>query len=197
MALNYLKSKGGDPYVVEMWTTSERVGRFREVVEIVDALLRYENTTFQGRYYQVANAIMHPAPIQKPRPPLTIAAGGRTTLKIAAKYADTWNTIGDFDWAPQKTLEVLRQRAELLDQYCVEIGRDPGEITRSFLVGFTQDKPFASIGAFYDFIGRYREIGFSEFIFYYDRPGMSGDKDLKPDMLERIATEAITELRSE
>ena len=181
---------------VEVWETSERVKRFREVVEIIDAMLRNETTTYQGHYYQVTNAMMHPAPVQKPRPPLTIAAGGPTTLKIAAKYADTWNTYGEDDLSPQKTLEVIRQRSELLDRYCVEIDRDPEEITRSFLVGFTQDKPFTSINAFYDFVGRYREIGISEFIFYYDRPGSSHDKLMNPDMAERIATEVIPKLHA-
>jgi alkanesulfonate monooxygenase SsuD/methylene tetrahydromethanopterin reductase-like flavin-dependent oxidoreductase (luciferase family) len=179
---------------VEVWTTSERVQRFREVVEIVDTMLRHETTTYQGRYYQITNALMHPAPIQKPRPPFTIAAAGKTTLRIAAQYADTWNTYGEPDQSFQK-LDMLHQRSELLDQYCEEIGRNPGEITRSFLVGFTEDTPFVSIDAFYDFVGCYREIGISEFIFYYDRPGMSPDKHLKPDMLERIATEAIPKLR--
>jgi len=32
---------------------------------------------------------MHPASIQKPRPPLTIAALGPKSLKIAARYADS------------------------------------------------------------------------------------------------------------
>jgi alkanesulfonate monooxygenase SsuD/methylene tetrahydromethanopterin reductase-like flavin-dependent oxidoreductase (luciferase family) len=181
---------------IEVWTTSERVQRFSEVIEIVDALLRKEITTYQGHYYQVENAQMHPAPVQKPRPPFTIAAGGKITLKLAAKYADVWNTYGDFDLSPSKTLEVLRERTDLLNHYCVEIGRDPEEIIHSILVGFTEDKPFASLEAFYDFIGRYREIGFTEFIFYYDRPGWSSDKHLKPRMLERIAVEAIPYLRS-
>jgi alkanesulfonate monooxygenase SsuD/methylene tetrahydromethanopterin reductase-like flavin-dependent oxidoreductase (luciferase family) len=181
---------------VKVWDAPERVQRFREVVEIVDAMLRNETTTFQGRYYQITDAQMHPAPIQKPRPPLTIAANGKTTLRIAARYADTWNTYGGFDLSSQETHDLLHRNNELLDQYCVEIGRDPGEITRSFLVGFTGDEPFASMNAFYDFVGRYREIGISEFIFYYDRPGMSPHKHLTADMIESVATEAIPVLRS-
>jgi alkanesulfonate monooxygenase SsuD/methylene tetrahydromethanopterin reductase-like flavin-dependent oxidoreductase (luciferase family) len=181
---------------VEVWSTAERVQRFREVIEIVDLMLRNETTTYQGRYYTVTDALMKPAPIQKPRPPLTIAAVGRTTLKIAAKYADTWNTFAGWNLSPQQTLESLRERCDQLEQYCAQIGRAPNSIIRSFLVGITDDKPFASLDAFHDFIGRYRELGFSEFIFYYDYSAMPTDKGLNREMLERIATEAIPAIKS-
>jgi alkanesulfonate monooxygenase SsuD/methylene tetrahydromethanopterin reductase-like flavin-dependent oxidoreductase (luciferase family) len=180
---------------VPVWKAPERVQRFREVVEIVDNLLRNETTTYQGQYYQIAGALMHPTSLQKPRPPFTIAAAGKKTLRVAAKYADTWNTYGGYDLSPQQTKEALRQQSELLDEYCIEINRDPGEIIRSFLVGLTRDKPLSSINAFHDFVGCYNEIGISEFIFYYDRPGMSPDKHLTPDMLERIALDEIPKLR--
>ena len=40
---------------------------------------------------------MNPEPIQKPRPPLMIGGNGPRMLKIAAQYADTWNTFGGMD----------------------------------------------------------------------------------------------------
>ncbi len=191
---------GGDPSHpmtgVEAWSDAERVRRFREIIEIVDQMLTHEITTYKGRHYQVTDARMRPAPVQKPRPPLTIAAAGPTTLKIAARYADTWNTYGGWNLSPGQTLETLHQRSKQLDQDCAEIGRDPNTITHSFLVGLTDDKPFASLDAFYDFIGRYREIGFGEFIFYYDLENWPVDKFLNREMLERVATEAIPAMRA-
>jgi alkanesulfonate monooxygenase SsuD/methylene tetrahydromethanopterin reductase-like flavin-dependent oxidoreductase (luciferase family) len=181
---------------VSVWKTAERVQRFREVIEIVDLLLRNEITTYQGRYYTITDARMKPPPVQKPRPPLTLAAIGPVTLKVAAKYADTWNTYAGWNLSPQQTLETLCERCDQLDQYCAQIGRDPNTITRSFLVGITEDKPFASLNAFHDFIGRYRELGFGEFIFYYDYPVIPSDKCLTREMLERIALEAIPAIRS-
>jgi len=181
---------------VEKWGTPERVRRFREVIEIVDAMLRQEITSYQGRYYQVTEARLRPPTIQKPRPPLTIAAAGETTLKIAAKYADTWNTFGGWDLSPQQTLDIVRQRSELLDEYCAKIGRDAGEIRHSFLVGTTADTPFASPGAFDDFVGRLQEVGISEFVFYYDYCGLPPGKCMDRAMLERIATESIPALKA-
>jgi alkanesulfonate monooxygenase SsuD/methylene tetrahydromethanopterin reductase-like flavin-dependent oxidoreductase (luciferase family) len=178
------------------WPIAERVQRFREVVEIVDAMLRQDTTTYQGRYYQVTEARLRPPAIQKPRPPLVIAAAGQTTLKTVAKYANTWNTYGGWNLSPQESLAVIRQRSELLDENCSKIGRDPGEIRRSFLVGVTADTPFASLDAFHDFIGRFIEIGISEFIFYYDYPAIPSDKCMNREMLECIATQAIPGMKS-
>ncbi len=181
---------------VENWSTAERVQRFRETVEIVDQLLRQDTTTYEGRYYQVTDARMRPPAIQKPRPPLVLAAAGRTALKIVAEYADSWNTYGGWNLTAQQSLDVIRQRSAQLDEYCSKIGRDPAEITRSFLVGLTVETPFASLDAFHDFVGRYYEIGISEFIFYYDYPAMQSDRCMNREMLERIATEAIPGIKA-
>lgn len=181
---------------VEVWPAAQRVQRFLEKIEILDQMLRNEITNYQGRFYTVANAYMRPVTIQKPRPPLTVAAAGTSTLKIAARYADAWNTFGGFNLSPQEAITLTRQRSEMLDQYCAEIGRAPAEITRSFLVGITADTPFASLDAFYDLIGRLYELGFSEFIFYYDYPFMPPDRCMDRQMLERIAVEAIPAIRS-
>jgi alkanesulfonate monooxygenase SsuD/methylene tetrahydromethanopterin reductase-like flavin-dependent oxidoreductase (luciferase family) len=71
------------------WNPRERAARLRKVVEILDQMLPNEVTTYQGHHYQIESAEMHPASIQKPRPPLTIAALGPKSLKIAARYADS------------------------------------------------------------------------------------------------------------
>ena len=55
----------------EVWSTTERVGRFREMIEILDQMLRQETTTYTGKYYHVTDAAIRPSSIQRPRPPLT------------------------------------------------------------------------------------------------------------------------------
>ena len=83
-------------------TRPELVGRFREAIDVVDSLLRNDMTTYEGKYYQLAEAPMRPRPIQQPRPPLTLGAHGPKMLRIVAEYADTWNSFG--------TIEQMRQR---------------------------------------------------------------------------------------
>ncbi len=187
------------------WDPPERAARLREFVEILDQMLRNEVTTYQGRYYRVEGAEMHPAPVQKPRPPLMVAALGPKTLKTAARYADSWNTLADPGQSVQQGLETTRQRNEMLDEYCTEIGRDPGEISRSLLAWpFMPETPFDSDDAFHDLVGRYREVGINEFIFYwfrkealeygYDRSMV--ERSVDRAMLERLATGVIPALRS-
>jgi alkanesulfonate monooxygenase SsuD/methylene tetrahydromethanopterin reductase-like flavin-dependent oxidoreductase (luciferase family) len=172
------------------WEPPERVARFREFTHIVDALLRNEVTTWAGRYYRVEGAAMRPRPLQQPRPPLTIAAHGPATLRIAARYADVWNSLGGLrEGSPDAALALTRERAQRLDDACARIGRDPATIRRSFLAGFTPDRPFDSPEAFLDFVGRYRAIGIDEFIFFYRPRGVTHAQ------FERVITRAFEHLR--
>lgn len=155
------------------WSNGERARRFREQVEILDRLLRNNEASYEGRYYTVNEAVMNPGPAQQPRPPFTLAAHGPYTLKVAAEYADTWNSSGSMRNirldTPDDVLAAIRERSRILDEHCAAIGRDPTAITRSILAGggATPDNPWASVEAFHDFIGRYREAGITDFIFYY------------------------------
>ncbi len=163
--------------------TPELVGRFEEAVVLIDKLLRQDVTTFDGTYYQVREAPFRPAPLQQPRPPLTLGAHGPRMLRIAARYADRWNSYG--------TSDQIRERNARLDESCAEIGRNPDEIIRS-LYGWTIPMgadPWSSPAAFTDIVGRYREAGMSEFL-------MEAPHEEQFPMMERIATDVLPELRS-
>src|SRR5512135_111531 len=139
LAIGIGATSGRDPSQamtgILQWSDKERVERFAEFVALVDQLLTHETSTFAGRYYHARDAHMHPGPLQRPHPPLTIAAAGARTLQVAARYADTWNTFAGFGLSQKASLDVIRQRSDLLEAACAEIGRDPGTITRSFLAG--------------------------------------------------------------
>ncbi|MEU4390722.1 LLM class flavin-dependent oxidoreductase [Kribbella sp. NPDC023855] len=70
--------------------TDHRVGRFEEWLEIVARLVRGETVSFDGKYHQVKDAILVPAPER--RIPLLVAAFGPRMLDLTAKWADQWNT---------------------------------------------------------------------------------------------------------
>ncbi len=175
------------------WPPGERVDRFREVVEIVDRLLRNPETTYLGGYYQIRGAVINPQPVQKPRPPLMIGGNKPRMLKIAAEFADTWNTFGGMEIKSfDEMLAVTRERNLRLDEYCVEIGRDPTTLRRSVLI-FTHEeyqRLYSVPGDFEEIVKRYQEIGISEIVFFYPFVPM-----LMP-MFEQIVNEAIPRLRS-
>ncbi len=163
---------------------AERVAMFREAVEIVDRLLRNDVTSFDGEHYQLRDAPFRPAPVQRPRPPLTLAAHRPKMLRFIAPYADRWNSMG--------TTEELRERGARLDDACVAIGRDPGEIIRSVLYVpsiMPFERPWDSANVFRDFAGRFQEAGINEFLLQ-PPPAEQGA------IYEQIALEVIPSLKS-
>ncbi len=160
----------------------ELVDRFREAVELVHLLLTQDVTSYQGHYYQVREAPFRPGPVQHPRPPLTLGAHGPRMLRIVAEHADRWNAFG--------TVDEIRHRNAALDEQCAEVGRDPAAIVRS-LYGWTLKlgvDPWQSPDAFLDVVGRYREVGISEFLM--EAPGED-----QFDVMERVAVDVLPGLR--
>lgn len=176
---------------IEDWAPRERVARFREVVEIVDRCLRSQVMSYEGHYYHLKNTAMAPAPIQQPRPPLTIGAMGPSMLKVAARYADTWNSFGG-EWGapPDVILRNTQRRNEMLDKYCQQIGRDPKTLRRSLLIfGSEAETVFDSEEAFQEVVSRYRKIGITEFMLFYPHA------ENQIPMFKRIAKHLIPRLR--
>lgn len=110
-------------YGIDFFTVKERLARLEEACQVIKALTTQERGTFQGRYYTLADAPLEPKPVQQPLPLLVGGGGEKVTLRIAARYADEWNTWG--------TPDVLRHKMAVLDQHCADVGRDPKEIARS------------------------------------------------------------------
>jgi alkanesulfonate monooxygenase SsuD/methylene tetrahydromethanopterin reductase-like flavin-dependent oxidoreductase (luciferase family) len=59
----------------------------------------------------------------RPIPILVGGGGERKTLRLAAEHANIWHGFG--------TVETLARKNRILDEWCVKVGRDPGEIERS------------------------------------------------------------------
>ena len=170
----------------------ELVGRFEEAVQLLDAMLRQDLTTYDGRYYRLVAAPCRPGPVQRPRPPLTLGAHGPRMLRIAARYADRWNSYG--------TVEQIRERNARLDEACAEIGRDPSEIIRSFFAMAPRPMPgppgsrlavdpWTSPEAFEEIYAAYQAVGIDEFL-------VDGPQDHQWEVVERIAAEVLPRLRA-
>ena len=178
---------------IDDWPFKERTERLKEQVEIVDTLLSNIKSSYEGKYYQLKDAIMAPGPVQKPRPPLVVAAHVKASLRIAAEYADTWVSFGaDFGAPHELVVENTQKRISYLDKYCEKIGRDPGSLRRSLLVfGAEANTAFASEDQFIEIVERYTALGINEFVFFY--PFFAPDQI---PMFEKIAKETIPMLRN-
>lgn len=78
------------PYGITYPTTKNRVAMLREGLTLLKALWTKEAVTFDGKYFKLRNVRCMPKPRQKPHPRITIAAMGRSTMDIAANYANVW-----------------------------------------------------------------------------------------------------------
>ena len=155
------------------WEAGERVARFKEYVEIVDLLLSNETSSYTGRYYEIRDAVMNPRPVQRPRPPIVIAALGPVMLKFAAAHADAWNSVS-FAETFDEQLEETSQRIRLIDEACAAIGRDPTSLRRSFQMLDPGSRAsggaivyYESPVAFAERVQRVIDLGISEIGLYY------------------------------
>jgi probable F420-dependent oxidoreductase len=67
---------------------SARVDRLEEALPIIKQLLSGETVTHHGANYNLDRAYAGVPPIQKPRPPVAVGAGGPRMLRLAGREAD-------------------------------------------------------------------------------------------------------------
>ena len=178
------------------WEPKERVARFREYVEIVDRLLSHETSSFEGSYYRVKDAAMNPRPVQRPRPPIVIAALGPAMLRHAARYADNWNSLS-FAASFERQLAETAERIARIDDACAAIGRDPSSLRRSYLMFDPASRAtggriayYESEDLFVDMVGRITELGISELGLYF--PAVAAQRP----MFEKIARDIIPKMKA-
>jgi FMNH2-dependent dimethyl sulfone monooxygenase len=114
----------------------DRVGRFEETLEIIAPLIRGETVSFAGRYHLADGAVL--MPFDRPIP-LLIAAFRPHMLRLAARYADAWNTA----WYGMPD-DKLRQAFAELDIALETEGRDPSTLRRT--VGIDAREPETNQG---------------------------------------------------
>jgi probable F420-dependent oxidoreductase len=85
----------------------KRVSRLIEAVRLIDRLFAEDSVDASGVFYTVHGAKVLPRPIQRPRPPLMIGAGGPRMLRFAAEHADIVALNPQFDANAQPVVSDL------------------------------------------------------------------------------------------
>jgi F420-dependent oxidoreductase-like protein len=102
----------------------ERLDRLEEAVKICAGMFRDGRSTFDGRYYQVSDALNAPPPRRPEGLPILIGGSGeRRLLRIVAEHADISNILG--------TPETLPRKLAALAGHCADIGRDPASVRKT------------------------------------------------------------------
>jgi F420-dependent oxidoreductase-like protein len=153
--------------------TAHRYALLEDALRLLPLLWGKGSPAFEGRMISVPEATCYPRPIQEHLPIIVGGGGERRTLRLAARYADAANVLGD--------LESVRRKASVLRAHCAEVDRDPASIELTHLctalVG-TDDNEVSSLidrlrprsveparyaasvnaGTVDDHIGRFREL---------------------------------------
>lgn len=165
----------------------ERVDRLEEAVQVMAALMTRERTTFVGRHYHLRDAPFVPKPVQRPRIPLLIAAHRPRMIRLAARYADIWDT---FPSLPQNATEGVAddvaERVRVFDGACRAVGRVPGDVRRST---WASSSVLTSPEAFLAWVEQHRTLGFTDFT-----AGLPATES--HDGVRRIAAEVLPGLRA-
>ncbi|TCM46002.1 LLM class F420-dependent oxidoreductase [Kribbella sp. VKM Ac-2568] len=104
------------------WTDlKDRMGSFKESVELIHRLWTEEDVIFEGKYHSVDKPFVEP----RRKPPLWIGGGGeKVTLRLVAQYGDACN-FGTGN------VETIRHKLSVLREHCEVVGRDYDEIVKS------------------------------------------------------------------
>src|SRR5882757_6025229 len=117
-----------------------RIRQMEEAVRLILAMWTEKRTTFRGRYFQVADAILEPKPVQKPRPPVMIAGGGeQLTLRAVARLGDACNVGSD--------PAMVRHKLAVLRAHCDAAQRDYDAIEKTVIISFLVGRNEASVMA--------------------------------------------------
>jgi F420-dependent oxidoreductase-like protein len=104
----------------------ERLARLGEALQILRAMFTEKAPSFDGTYYRISETKNLPAPLRAGGPPIMVGGSGeKVTLRLVAEHADMSNIFGSPD--------VIRHKLGVLRDHCATVGRDPAEITTSWL----------------------------------------------------------------
>ncbi len=114
----------------ELLDLKSRFDRLEEGLEVITRLLKSDQpVSFEGKYFQLREAILLPRPQRPDGPRILIGGNGQQrTLRLAARYADEWNATF------QSPAGFVRLSARL-DEYLKVEGRAPGSVRRSMMTG--------------------------------------------------------------
>jgi probable F420-dependent oxidoreductase len=96
---------------------NDRGRRAEEALRLLQAIWTENPVEFQGRYFRLPKSYIDLKPVQKPRPPIYMAAYTPSALSRVARLADGWNPSGVPVGAMQQMFGAIKQMA-------TEAGRD-------------------------------------------------------------------------
>ncbi len=99
-----------------------RGARADEFLQVLKTIWTTDPVEFQGKFFSIPKSYIGAKPVQKPHPPIYLAAFTPPAMKRVATLADGWNPGGI-------PVEGMRQMFAEMQQMAKEAGRDPSELS--------------------------------------------------------------------
>ena len=140
-----------------------------EAIAVLKAVWSGEPITMEGRYFQAADTVALPLPVQRPHPPIWIGGNSRRAMRRAVELADGWNPMPTPARAssrvrtpPIESLDDLAGRIDELHAASEKAGRDvPPEVIFTPIGLDMRRRELPSAQAFLDDFAAHAEIGVS------------------------------------
>jgi probable F420-dependent oxidoreductase len=107
-----------DEYQVAGTAWSDRAARYEEAILLLKTVWTTNPVEFAGSYYKVPTSFIGPKPVQKPHPPLYMAAFVPAAMARVARLADGWHPSGF-------PIAQLAPTFAKIQAMAAEAGRDP------------------------------------------------------------------------
>lgn len=98
-----------------------RGARADEFIRALKAIWTTDPVEFRGKFFHIPKSIILPKPVQKPHPPIYLAAFAPSALQRTATLADGWNPVGMPIAGMAETIATLKTMMQ-------EAGRDPSSL---------------------------------------------------------------------
>lgn len=124
-------------------TLKERGARADEFLQVLKTIWTTDPVEFKGKFYNIPKSIIQPKPVQKPHPPLLMAAFAPKALGRIGKLADGWNPV-------MIPAEGMGQMFGAVKDAAKAAGRDPSAqqlVVRANLI--LSDKPLGKDRGFF------------------------------------------------
>jgi alkanesulfonate monooxygenase SsuD/methylene tetrahydromethanopterin reductase-like flavin-dependent oxidoreductase (luciferase family) len=125
--LDFGVGRGYQPSEYAMLGIADRQAHSREIfqesLDVLIGLWTHDEFSYDGRYYQIDRASLHPRPLQQPHPPIFVAAISPDTFQLVADKG--------YNLLVTPTLMALPELKEFIvsaKRRLVEHGRDPNSI---------------------------------------------------------------------
>ena len=99
----------------------DRGKRTDEAIKVLKKIWTSDSVEFEGKYYRIAKSFIGPKPVQKPYPPIYMAAFTPSALKRVALEANGWLPVGI-------PLTGIATMFEEIKKMAKDAGRNPAEL---------------------------------------------------------------------